>query len=171
MTYWIQKNTKILDLFTKAYHLDDKIHFPPDYLENMSNFEASVGLVQLKKYPQIIKYRINMANNYSKNFIRAWHGHLIEEKYIKCLSGTFQVSAVKIGNIKKPNKKNKIFNYFLNETNDDFIHIPKGYANGSMSLEENSKLLILSTLTVRQSEKDDYRFDSRYWNPWKINER
>lgn len=67
MTYWIQKNTKLLDLFTKAYHLDDSIHFPPDYLENMSNFEASVGLVQLKKYPKIIKYRINMANNYSKN--------------------------------------------------------------------------------------------------------
>ena len=50
--------------------------------------------------------RFYIVHNYSKNFIRAWHGHLIEEKYIKCLSGTFQVSAVKIGNIKKPNKKN-----------------------------------------------------------------
>lgn len=115
--------------------------------------------------------RFYIVHNYSKNFIRAWHGHLKEEKYIKCLSGTFQVSAVKIGNIKKPNKKNKIFNYFLNETNNDFIHIPKGYANGSMSLEDNSKLLILSTLTIQESAIDDYRFDSRYWNPWKINER
>ena len=39
-------------------------------------------------------------HNYSKNFIRAWHGHLKEEKFITCVKGTFQVSAVKISNIK-----------------------------------------------------------------------
>lgn len=115
--------------------------------------------------------RFYIVHNYSKNFIRAWHGHLKEEKYIKCLVGTFQVSAVKISNIKKPKKNSKIFNYFLNESSQDFIHIPKGYANGSMSLENNSKLLIFSTLTLQESIKDDYRFDSKYWNPWKINER
>ena len=36
-----------------------------------------------------------------------------EEKYIGCIKGTFQVSAVKLDNIKKPNKKNKVFNFFL----------------------------------------------------------
>lgn len=115
--------------------------------------------------------RFYIVHNYSKNFIRAWHGHLKEEKYIKCLQGTFQVSAVRIDNVKKPKKSNKIFNYYLNESNHDFIHIPKGYANGSMSLENNSKLLILSTLSLDDSIKDDYRFDSKYWNPWEISER
>ena len=115
--------------------------------------------------------RFYIVHNYSKNFVRAWHGHLKEEKYIKCLKGTFQICAVKIDNVKKPNKKNKIFSFYLNESNNDFVHIPKGYANGSMSLEDNSKLLIFSSHTLQDSIKDDYRFESRYWNPWKIDER
>ena len=112
--------------------------------------------------------RFYIVHNYSKNFIRAWHGHLNEEKYIGCIKGTFQVSAVKIDKVKRPNKKNKIFIFFLNQSDSNFIHIPKGYANGSMSLEENSELLIFSTSSLEESIKDDYRFDEKYWNPWNI---
>ena len=115
--------------------------------------------------------RFYTVHNYQKNFIRAWHGHFKEEKFIGCIKGTFQVSAVKIENKKNPNKKNKIFSYFLNQSNNDFVYIPKGFANGSMSLEDNSELLIFSTLTVQDSLKDDYRFEPKYWNPWIINER
>lgn len=115
--------------------------------------------------------RFYTVHNYNKNFVRAWHGHLNEEKYIGCIKGTFQISAVKIDNIKKPNKKNKIHNFFLNESNNNFVHIPKGYANGSMSLEENCELLIFSTSSINESLKDDIRYNSEYWNPWKINHR
>ena len=99
--------------------------------------------------------RLYIVHNYSKNFVRAWHGHKKEEKYICCIKGTFQISAVKLDNLKKPNKKNKIFTYYLNENNNNFVYVPKGFANGSMSLEENSKLLIFSTLTIEESLKDD----------------
>lgn len=115
--------------------------------------------------------RFYTVHNYQKNFIRAWHGHFKEEKFIGCIKGTFQISAVKIEKKKKPNKKNKIFTYYLNQSNNDFVYIPKGFANGSMSLEDNSELLIFSTSTVQDSLKDDYRFSSKYWNPWIINER
>ena len=57
--------------------------------------------------------RFYMVHNYNKNFIRAWHGHLKEEKFIGCIKGTFQVSAVKLDDIKKPNKKNKVYNFFF----------------------------------------------------------
>lgn len=112
--------------------------------------------------------RFYIVHNYNKNFVRAWHGHLKEEKFIGCIKGTFQISAVKLNNIKKPNKKNKIFNFFLNQSNSNFVYIPKGYANGSMSLEENSELLIFSTSSLKESLKDDIRYKSDYWNPWKI---
>lgn len=112
--------------------------------------------------------RFYTVHNYNINFIRAWHGHLNEEKYIGCIKGTFQISAVKLDNIRKPSKKNKVFNFFLNESDSNFVHIPKGYANGSMSLEENSELLIFSTSSLKESLKDDYRFGSKYWNPWNI---
>lgn len=115
--------------------------------------------------------RFYLVHNYSKNFVRAWHGHLKEEKYITCTKGTFQISAVKINNVKNPSKKSKVFNFIINENDNKFVYLPKGYANGSMSFEDNSKLLIFSTSSLKESLKDDYRYESRFWNPWKINER
>jgi perosamine synthetase len=55
-TYWLQNKTTLLKRMTDAYHLDDQIHFPPDYLKQMAPVEAQVGLEQLKKY-HIIKSR------------------------------------------------------------------------------------------------------------------
>tara|TARA_B100000963_G_scaffold351220_1_gene362513 strand:- start:214 stop:651 length:438 start_codon:yes stop_codon:yes gene_type:complete len=115
--------------------------------------------------------RFYIVHNYSKNFIRAWHGHLKEEKYITCIKGTFQVSAVKINHYKNPAKTNKIYNYFLNSADNNFLYIPKKYANGSMSLQSNSELLIFSTSTLQESIRDDIRYASDYWNPWKIKHR
>ena len=37
-----------------------------------------------------------------------------------------------------------------------------------MSLQSNSELLIFSTSTLQESIKDDIRYASDYWNPWKI---
>tara|TARA_B110000238_G_C16131019_1_gene441432 strand:- start:580 stop:1017 length:438 start_codon:yes stop_codon:yes gene_type:complete len=115
--------------------------------------------------------RFYVVHNYSKNFVRAWHGHLKEEKYISCTKGTFQISAVQLDNIKKPGKKNKIFSFIVNENDNKFVHIPKGYANGTMSFEDNSKLLIFSTSDLNESINDDYRYESTYWDPWIIHER
>ncbi|HEY59678.1 MAG TPA: hypothetical protein G4N92_03170 [Anaerolineae bacterium] len=65
LVYWLQEKTPLLNRLTKAYHLDEKIHFPPDYLDQMLAVEASVGLAQLKKYPQIINKRREYAHFYN----------------------------------------------------------------------------------------------------------
>ena len=52
-----------------------------------------------------------------------------------------------------------------------FYIFQRGYANGSMSLQSNSELLIFSTLSLKESIKDDYRYDYDYWDPWKISNR
>ena len=57
LTWWLQEKTPLLDRLTKAYHLDDKIHFPPDYLDRMLEVEAAVGLEQLERYDEIIARR------------------------------------------------------------------------------------------------------------------
>ena len=69
-TWWLQERTSLLHRYTKSFHLDEKIHFPPDYLVGMSNVEAAVGLVQLKKYPQIIENRRDLARWYDNNLER-----------------------------------------------------------------------------------------------------
>ena len=51
LVYWLQEKTHLLNRLTKAYHLDEKIHFPPDFLQQMSKSEGRVGLVQLKNIP------------------------------------------------------------------------------------------------------------------------
>lgn len=67
LVHLLETQTSFLDALTKSYHLDDKIHFPPDYLNKMSKVEAGVGLCQLKKYPEIIRKRREIAEYYSKN--------------------------------------------------------------------------------------------------------
>ena len=57
-----------MDKLTKSYHLDDKIHFPPDSLDQMSDIEAAVGLEQLKKYDVIIAKRTRIVKDYNDYF-------------------------------------------------------------------------------------------------------
>ena len=70
LTWWLQEKTPLLNRYTKAYHLDDKIHFPPDYLDKMLDLEAAVGLEQLAKYPKIIEHRREIVKNYDQNLSR-----------------------------------------------------------------------------------------------------
>ena len=77
----------------------------------------------------------------------------------------------RISNWKKPNKDQPIDKFILSEKKPKLLFIPGGYANGFKTLEKNTKILIYSTSTISQSTKDDYRFESKYWNPWKIVER
>jgi dTDP-4-amino-4,6-dideoxygalactose transaminase len=57
LTWWLQEKTPLLNRFTKSYHLDDKIHFPPDCMDRMMGVEAAVGLIQLERYDKIIAGR------------------------------------------------------------------------------------------------------------------
>jgi perosamine synthetase len=68
LTHLIQNKTKILKRYTDSFHLDNKIHFPPDYLEQMADIEAAVGMVQLEKYDEIIDWRRRKAADYHKKF-------------------------------------------------------------------------------------------------------
>lgn len=70
LTWWIQEKTPLLNKLTKSYHLDNKIHFPPDYLDKMLDVEAAIGLEQLKKYPEIIARRRKFAKWYDENLPR-----------------------------------------------------------------------------------------------------
>ncbi|MCR4316461.1 MAG: DegT/DnrJ/EryC1/StrS family aminotransferase [Planctomycetes bacterium] len=59
--YWLvwllSEKTKLLHSISDAYHLDGKIHFPPDFQDLMLKVEAAVGLKQLDKYREIVEDR------------------------------------------------------------------------------------------------------------------
>ena len=67
LTFWLQENTKMLKRLTDAYHLDNAIHFPPDYDRHLSAPEAAVGMEQLKKYHAFKEKRREIARYYFEN--------------------------------------------------------------------------------------------------------
>lgn len=98
-----------------------------------------------------------------KNKIRAFHGHFIEEKYAYVTSGKVLICLAKLSDKKNPSKDILIDKFILSAKDPSILYIPAGYANGFKILEKNSKIIFYSTLTTKQSEKDDYRFDKNYW--------
>lgn len=67
VTWWLMHKSRLLHKYTEAYHRDERIHFPPDYRESMTNVEAAVGKVQLKKYQSIVNERCRRAKFYSNS--------------------------------------------------------------------------------------------------------
>ena len=108
ITWFIQEKTSLLNKLTKAYHLDGKIHFPPDYLDKMSNAEARIGLVQLTKYDDIIRNRRKKAHWYHENLRR-----LSGWKFPPIISGaTYSHYTVRV-----PNREQVIKQYALKGIN------------------------------------------------------
>lgn len=115
--------------------------------------------------------RFYMIANHRAGFIRAWHAHRREAKYITVVQGDAIVAAVVIDNWESPSKSAQVYRYVMSARKPAVLYIPAGYANGLMSLTADARLMVFSTSTLAESQGDDMRFDSRYWDPWQIIER
>jgi dTDP-4-dehydrorhamnose 3,5-epimerase-like enzyme len=115
--------------------------------------------------------RFYVIENHSKGFVRAWHGHLKEAKAFIPFQGAFLVGAARLTDPIKPAKDVEVFRHVLDSGNPKVFYIPKGYANGLMSLTESAKLLVLSTSSLEESQGDDYRLPHDYWDIWTIANR
>ncbi|GFE59656.1 dTDP-4-dehydrorhamnose 3,5-epimerase family protein [Geobacter sp. AOG2] len=109
--------------------------------------------------------------NHRQGFIRAWHGHRREAKYVYVSQGSALVCAVKVDDWENPSPGLPIERFVLSAAKPSVLFIPAGYANGFMSLSADAQLLFFSTSTVEESRGDDIRFDARFWDPWQIIER
>lgn len=109
--------------------------------------------------------------NYRQGFIRAWHGHKREAKYVTAVSGAAVVGAVRIDNWDEPSRDLTVDRFVLSAHKPSVLYIPSGFANGFMSLTGDLKLMFFSTSTLAESQGDDFRFDARYWDIWQVQER
>ena len=115
--------------------------------------------------------RFYIVENHKQDFVRAWHAHKNEGKYVMVVKGSALIGAVEIDNWDKPSKSQEVKRFVLSEKSPSVLFIPKGYANGFMSLSNDLKIMYLSTSSLEDSLGDDYRYDARYWNPWEVEER
>lgn len=112
--------------------------------------------------------RFYQVQNHKRDFIRAWHGHKIEGKYVYVAKGSALIGAVPLDMmINKNIDDSKIIKVVLSSNNPKILYIPPGYANGFKSLEEDTILQFFSTSTLEESLNDDMRFDYDFVNIWK----
>lgn len=115
--------------------------------------------------------RFYCVENHKQGFVRAWHAHRNESKYVMVIKGSAVIGAVQIDNWENPSKNSKIHRYVLSEKNPSVLFIPAGYANGFMNLSEDSKIMYFSTSELKDSLNDDVRFEAHYWEAWQVEER
>ena len=115
--------------------------------------------------------RAYWVSNYRRGFVRAWHGHRREGKYVTVLSGAALVCAVRVDDWDHPDADSQVHRYVLSAVSPSVLFIPAGYANGAMTLIDNTVIQYFSTSTLEESKGDDIRIDARFWNPWVAEER
>jgi dTDP-4-dehydrorhamnose 3,5-epimerase-like enzyme len=115
--------------------------------------------------------RFYTVSNHSQGFVRAWHGHKREAKYVTAVSGAAVVGAVCIDDWERPSRELEVQRFVLSAHKPSVLYIPAGYANGFMSLTADLKLMFFSTSSLEESHGDDFRYESRHWDIWKVVER
>jgi len=115
--------------------------------------------------------RFYTVTNHAPGFVRAWHGHKHEAKFMTVVAGTILVCTVKVDDWSNPSKDLPIGRFVVSERSPAVLRIPAGYAHGTMSLSAGAKAMFFSTATLKDSLDDDFRFESRFWDPWCVVER
>lgn len=115
--------------------------------------------------------RFYVITNHRPGFVRAWHDHKREAKYIHVIQGAAIVGLVAVENWDQPSRTLDVHRYVLSSRRPAVLCAPPGYANGIMSLSGDTKVVVFSTMTLEESLEDDYRFDARLWDIWSITDR
>lgn len=108
--------------------------------------------------------RFYLVENHEKGFIRAWHGHKIESKYVFVTKGTVLMGVVDL-ETEVPET------FILSANKPQVLYIPAGHANGFKTLTDDAQIMFFSTTTLEESHGDDYRYDYKKWDIWEIERR
>lgn len=101
--------------------------------------------------------RFYQVENHEKGFIRAWHGHKIEGKYVYVPKGSILLGIIDM-------KTNEIEKFVLSSTTPKILYIPPGNYNGFKTLEEDTIVMFFSTVTMEEGKGDDYRESYDKWD-------
>ena len=115
--------------------------------------------------------RFYIVENHRDGFVRAWHGHQREAKYVMVVSGAAIVAAVAVDDWDSPSPDLPIHRFVLSADSPAILHVPAGYANGFKTLRPDTRIIFFSTATLEESATDDIRFEAHFWNPWDVVER
>jgi len=115
--------------------------------------------------------RFYIVENHKQGFVRAWHAHKKEMKYVMMIKGSALIGAVKIENWENPSKDSIPEKFVLSYQKPGILYVPAGYANGFMSLTPDAKIIFFSSSSLEEGKGDDFRYPARYWDIWQVEER
>jgi dTDP-4-dehydrorhamnose 3,5-epimerase len=119
--------------------------------------------------------RFYQVDNHSQGFIRAWHGHKKEGKYVYVAKGSALVGAVEmevrehvegVAHDGLISPEGEVFKCVLSSQSPKVLWIPPGYANGFMNLTQDTIMQFFSTSTLEESLGDDIRVPYDQWDIW-----
>jgi len=127
--------------------------------------------------------RFYIVQNHEAGFVRAWHGHKKEKKYVMCIDGSALLAVVPMNQLNTfyaisdsdslLNAKQPEFETItLDSRQPRVIQIPEEFYNGFKLFTSDSKLLFFSTTTLEEAKDDDYRLQySIFADPLIVKER
>ena len=105
--------------------------------------------------------RFYQVENHARGYIRAWHGHKKDQKYVYVASGSILIGAAHL-------ETEELQAFILSAEKPSVLWIPANYANGFMTLQEDTRVIFFSTLTIQETKHDEIRFPYDKWNIWHI---
>jgi len=108
--------------------------------------------------------RFYQVENHRRGYIRAWHGHKKEGKYVWLASGSALIGIVPLD--AKPGDISATKKFVLSDKSPSILWIGPGHYNGFMNLEENTKIIFYSTSTIDEAKDDDIRQAYDMWDIW-----
>jgi dTDP-4-dehydrorhamnose 3,5-epimerase len=115
--------------------------------------------------------RFYAVSNHRAGFVRAWHAHRREAKYVTVAQGAALVGAVRIDDWEAPSRDLPVSRMVLSAERPAVLYVPPGHANGFMTLSDDAIAIFYSTATLEESQGDDVRYDARHWDIWQVEER
>lgn len=126
--------------------------------------------------------RTYVVENFARGQVRAWHLHLKGDTYFHVVGGAIKACALRYdvssywdnGDYIMPSDSDKrdAYSFVLTDRKPQLFKIPAGWYNGAMSLTDNTKLLVYSTLSFDECKMDDNRLA---WSAtpelWKVENR
>ena len=134
----------------------------PEILIGNSHSDSRGSLLYNNDFDASAIKRMFVIENHSTNFVRAWQGHKIEKRWYSAIKGSFKIQLIAIDNWEIPSKNLERFSFTVTADQLDVLHIPQGYVSSIQSLEEGSKLLVMSDYFLGEIQ-DEFRFDTDYF--------
>jgi dTDP-4-dehydrorhamnose 3,5-epimerase len=140
--------------------------------------------------------RLYVLSNHEAGYVRAWHGHKIEAKYVLVTRGVALVCCVVLEEIEQycqtdapswswvdkstmtltwsgpPTPIPQAWRFVLSGQQPKVLYIPPGYANGHMALSVPCDMVHFSSMTIEEAKGDDLRFPARCIpGTWEVEEK